>query len=106
MATKNIRPKAGFYSHILDEAGQIELESARDVEGLDEEIALLRVKIQSLIEKDPDNLRLLINATNTLARLVRTRYNLEKAQSKGLRDAISNVLREIAIPLGIKALGG
>ena len=96
----------GFYSRVLDEAESMELEIARDIEGLDDEIALLRVKIQSVLEKDPDNVQLIMQATNTLSRLVKTRYHLEKDQGRGLKEAIGNVLREIAVPLGIKAVGG
>ena len=96
----------GFYSRVLEEAEQMELEVARGIEGLDEEIALLRVKIQSVLEKDPDNINLIMQATSTLSRLVRTRYNLEKEEGRGLKEAIGNVLKEIAVPLGIKAIAG
>ena len=94
----------GFYSRVLDKAERLELDEASGIEGLDGEIALLRVKIQSLLAKDPNNVQLIMQATSTLARLVRTRYNLEKDQGKGLKEAIGNVLKEIAVPLGIKVL--
>ena len=93
--------KHGFYSKVLDEAEQLDLELATGVEGIDDEIALLRVKIKSILEKDPENIRLLAAATNALARLVKTRYNITKEQKKGLKEAIGNVLRDIALPLGI-----
>ena len=93
--------KHGFYSKVLDEAEQLDLELASDVEGIDDEIALLRVKIKSILEKDPENIRLLAAATNALARLVRTKYNISKQDRKGLKEAIGNVLRDIALPLGI-----
>ena len=93
--------KHGFYSKVLDEAGQLDFELATGVEGIDEEIALLRVKIKSILEHDPENIKLIMQATNTLARLVRTRYNLSKEDRKGLKEAIANVLRDVALPLGI-----
>lgn len=93
--------KHGFYSKVLDEAEQLDFELATGVEGIDDEIALLRVKIKALIAHDPDNIKLIMQATNTLARLVRTRYNITKEQKKGLKEAIGNVLRDIALPLGI-----
>jgi len=93
--------KHGFYSKVLDEAEQLDFELASGVEGIDDEIALLRVKIKSLIAHDPENIKLIMQATNTLARLVRTRYNITKEQKKGLKEAIGNVLRDIALPLGI-----
>ncbi len=93
--------KHGFYSKVLDEAEKLDFELASGVEGIDDEIALLRVKIKSLIAHDPDNIKLIMQATNTLARLVRTRYKITKEQKKGLKEAIGNVLRDIALPLGI-----
>ena len=93
--------KHGFYSKVLDEAEQLDFELAAGVEGIDDEIALLRVKIKSILEKDPENIRLIMQATNTLAGLVKTSYNMTKEQKKGLKEAIGNVLRDIALPLGI-----
>ena len=93
--------KHGFYSKVLDEAEQLDFELAAGVEGIDDEVALLRVKIKSVLEHDPENLRLIMEATNTLARLIKTRYNINKEQKKGLKEAIGSVLRDIALPLGI-----
>ncbi len=93
--------KHGFYSKVLDEAERLDFEMATGVEGIDGEIALLRVKIKSLLERDPENFKLIMQATNTLARLVRTRYNISKEDRKGLKEAIGNVLRDVALPLGI-----
>ena len=93
--------KHGFYSKVLDETEQAKFELATKVEGIDNEIALLRVKIMSLLERDPENIKLIIKATNTLEKLVRTRYNISKEDSKGLKEAISNVLKDVALPLGI-----
>ncbi|MBA7689942.1 hypothetical protein ES703_98461 [subsurface metagenome] len=93
--------KHGFYSRVLDEAEQLDFELAAGVEGFDDEIALLRVKIKSLLENDPENIKLLMAATTTLANLVKTKYKITKEQKKGLKEAIENVLKDIAIPLGL-----
>jgi hypothetical protein len=93
--------KHGFYSKVLDEAERLDFELASGVEGIDDEIALLRVKIKSLIAHDPNNIKLIMQATNTLAGLVKTSYKMSKEQKKGLKEAIGNVLRDIAFPLGI-----
>jgi len=93
--------KHGFYSNVLEEAEKLDFELAAGVEGIDDEIALLRVKIKSLLEHDPENIRLIMQAANTLARLVKTRYKITKEQKKGLKEAIGNVLRDVALPLGI-----
>jgi len=93
--------KHGFYCKVLDEAEQLDFELAQGVEGIDDEVALLRVKIKSVLEHEPENIKLVIEATNTLARLVHTSYKITTEQRKGLKEAIHNVLRDIAIPLGI-----
>jgi len=93
--------KHGFYARVLEQAEQLDFELASGVQGIDDEIALLRVKIKSILAHDPENLKLIMQATNVLARLVRTRYNITKDQKKGLKEAIGNVLRDIALPLGI-----
>jgi len=93
--------KQGFYSKVLDEAEKLDFELASGVDGIDNEIALLRVKIKSILGDDPKNIKLLIDMTNALERLIRTRYKITREQRKGLKEAIGNVLRDIALPLGI-----
>jgi len=93
--------KHGFYARVLDEADRLDFELASGVNGIDDEIALLRVKIKSILENDPENIKLIMQATSALERLIRTRYKITKEQRKGLKEAIGNVLREVALPLGI-----
>jgi hypothetical protein len=90
---------------VLDEAERMELQVALEVQGLDEEIALLRWKLRSLLEKEPENIKLLLQAANTLARLVKSRYNLSRDEDATLKDTILKVLKELALPLGMK-MGG
>ena len=97
--------KHGFYSKVLDAAEQLDFEQATRVEGLDDEIAMLRVRIKSVLKHDPDNMKLIAQATNALAKLVSTRYNISKKDKKGLKEAINNVLRDVALPLGIGIIG-
>ena len=93
--------QCGFYREALDEVERLDFELASGVNGIDDEIALLRVKIKSILGEDPKNIRLIVEATNALERLVRTRYKISKEQRKGLKEAIGNVLKEVALPLGI-----
>jgi len=91
----------GFYSRALDEAGKFELEEASHIEGIDEEIALLRVKLRELLEEQPERSDLHFEAANIIARLVKTRYQITKEQKKSLKEAIQKVLTEVAVPLGV-----
>lgn len=92
--------KHGFYSPVLDEKEQREYEMAIEVEGLDEEIAMLRVKIISLIERDPENIRLITQAINTLVRLVKTKYETGQGDKLDWKEGVANVLKGVAAPAG------
>lgn len=92
---------AGFYSRALTEAEQLQLVDAGRVDGIDEEIALLRVRLRELATESPDRLDLQMDLATTIARLVKTRYQISSDQKKSLKSAISKVLEEVAVPLGI-----
>jgi hypothetical protein len=96
--------KQVFYGQALNEAERLELEEAGGIEGIDEEIAILRVKLRELIVAAPEKFDLHLKLATTIARLVTTRYSITKEQKKSLREAITRVLTEIAIPLGVKAI--
>jgi hypothetical protein len=91
--------KTEFYAKVLDEAEKLDFEAAGGIDGIDDEITVIRVKIKYILEHNPENVRLLMEATNMLARLVRTRYNITREQKKGLKNAIGNVLKNYALPL-------
>ena len=93
--------KHGFYSRALTEAEKLEMEEASYVDGIDQEITLLRIKLRALVENEPDRIDLHFEAANTIARLVRTRYQISKEQKNSLKEAITKVLTEVAGPLGI-----
>ena len=90
-----------FYSRALDEAEKLELEEASHLDGIDEEIALLRVKLRELLAEHPERIDLHFEAANIIARLVKTRYQITKEQKKSLKEAIQKVLTEVAVPLGV-----
>ena len=97
--------KHGFYSRVLDEEERLDFEQATRADGLDEEIALLRVKLKSVLRHDPENMKLITQATDALVRLIKAKYNIGKGDRKGLKDAIENVLKNVALPLGINIIG-
>jgi len=93
--------KHGFYSRVLTQAQQVELESASHIEGVDQEIAFLRVKLKELADHHPERLDLQLEAASTIARLIRTHYSITKGQKKTLKESIQKVLTDVALPLGI-----
>jgi hypothetical protein len=99
---KNQKP--GFYSKVLSEAEKLEFEEAVSVEGIDDEIAVLRMKISCLLKEEPTNLRLLLAADDLLHKMVNTQYRMTHEQKKGLKDALETVVRDIALPIGVTLL--
>ena len=98
--------KHGFYSKVLDEKEQAAFDRAIFVEGIDEEIALLRVKMISLLERDPENIRLISQAANTLIKLMLIKHDIDRNDPNSMKKAIGTVLRDVALPLGIKIGSG
>jgi len=98
-APRSKKAKKGFYEQALSEAEQVLLPEAREIEGLDEEIALLRVKLSSAIEAQPDNMALMLRAVDLLVKAVAAKYRLSKKSREDLADAINEVLKEIGIAL-------
>ena len=84
-----------FYAQALSEAERVLLSEAREIEGLDEEIAMLRVKLASALEEHPDNMPLMLRAVDMLVKAVATKYRLSKKSQENLAEAIDGVLKEV-----------
>ncbi|MFC2008534.1 hypothetical protein ACFLUT_00560 [Chloroflexota bacterium] len=93
--------RSGFYVRTLDEAERMGHDEAWRIEGIDDEIALLRVRLRELIAQSPERIDLQMSMANTIARLVKTRYQISSEQKKSLKAAVTKVLEEVAVPLGI-----
>ncbi len=104
LQTPHSQPQTNFYEKVLDEAEKIDFAAAWGKDSIDDEIALLRVKIKEIIQNNPDNIRLLLQATNMLTKLMKARYNMNKGQKKSLGEAVRKVITEIGVPLGVAAL--
>ncbi len=102
LGNQNAR-KHGFYSNVLTDIERRNLRQAADVKGINEEIDLLRVKLKSILTRDPDNVKLISQAATSLSRLLRTRNKIgsEAAPDEALQKAVENILRDIAIPVGL-----
>jgi len=91
--------KRGFYAEALSEAEKVRLPEAREIEGLDEEIALLRVRLSTLLSEHPENTELLLKGVGMLVKAVATKYRLSKKARANLTDAITDVLKEVGSAL-------
>ncbi len=84
-----------FYAAALTEAERLQLADARRVDGLDEEIALLRVRLRSALEQRPQDFDLLREGIALLVRAVATQYRLSPRARKDLADRMAAVLNSV-----------
>lgn len=78
----------GFYEQVADSAERVELAEAGRVQGLDEEIALLRVRLRHAVADRPDDLPLLLKGIGLLVKAVAARYSLSKKDGRDLDRAL------------------
>ncbi len=90
--------KHGFYSEVLTHDEKCELKFANRVDGLDQEIAILRIKFRSLLSQDGQNLLLINRTAETLAKLYNIKFSFSKNDSSKLKEAVASVLEEFIIP--------
>jgi hypothetical protein len=65
--------KHGYYSRVLTPEQENDLPVAALIDNVDHEIAVLRVKIASIMKNDPYNYPLLLQALSLLTRMLRFR---------------------------------
>jgi hypothetical protein len=90
--------KKDFYAGVLEEDEKEDLEAAKEVDGIEEEIALIRVKIRYIMANAPENMRLLLQAINALVKLLTIQYSLNKQDEKDLEEAIHKLMKDIGLP--------
>lgn len=75
------------------------------VEGIDEEIALLRVRLRRAIEEHPDDFRLMSAGVDLIVKAAATRYRLSGPASDDLAESLSTTLRGIGLQLFPEGFG-
>jgi hypothetical protein len=105
MSKEKRKPKnRGFYGEVLAEAEKVALNEAIGFEGLDEELAILRFKLRDMLANQPENSDRYLKVITAIARLVNVRHTITRDQKKSLKEAITKVFTELAVPLGAKLL--
>jgi hypothetical protein len=91
---KRVRARA-FYKDALTEGEKERLPAARKMEGLDEEIAMLRVRLFTAVKDHPKDLPLLLAGVGMLVRAVATQYRLSPKARKDLANRMTDVLNSL-----------
>jgi hypothetical protein len=76
------REAARFYAAVLSAAEAIDLPAALKLQGIDQEIATLRLRLRKLLMERPEEMLLMLRAMDTLARMVTSKYRLPTAQEE------------------------
>ena len=87
--------KHGFYSGTLSPAETSQLWNITNLEGVDPEIAFIRVKLQSSLQYDPGNRRVIREASRLLVKWYSANYRLDPTDRSYLKTVVENLL-EIA----------
>lgn len=87
--------KHGFYSRALspDEIG--EFWSIINLERVDPEVALVRLKLKSLLHHDPVNRRVLRTASGLLAKWYRAKYGLGRPDGNRLKAVLRDIFAQL-----------
>jgi hypothetical protein len=81
-----------FYASSLTETERLELPHAAELEGLNEEIAVLRVRLKTALDEHPEDYALLVRGIGMLTRAVAAQYRLSPRSSKDLSENLARVL--------------
>ena len=84
-----------FYEKALSEAERAGVAAALDVEGVDEEIAALRLRIRTAIKEHPEDLALILRGMDVLRRLVVTRYGLSRGDQREMTAWMEETARRM-----------
>jgi hypothetical protein len=99
--------KNDFYVAVFNAAERILLDVAQEIDGLDKEIAVLRMELRAIMTPKKNNrrsardIKLMLRAMDMLNRLVSTRYRISKKSQRDLAENMANVLQGVRSELGI-----
>ena len=92
--------KHGYYSRALDGKDKFDFNLAADLNGVTEEIALLRFEMKKAISSgDINRLVPLSKTALALEKLIRTHHKIFVARQQGFENAMENVVRHTLLPM-------
>lgn len=84
-----------FYAAALAAADRVALEEARQVEGLAEEIALLRLHLRHALAEHRDDTKLIETGMRLLIQSLLAQHRLSPKQAEDVTDAFGQLLEEL-----------
>ena len=97
--TARLPPKAKrFYEKALTQAERREFPVALEVEGVDQEIAVLRLRLRTALKHRPEDLQLMLRGVVMLVQALAAKYRLPKADQDAICDAVASEIEGEAWP--------
>ena len=95
--------RSSFYDSVLEATDRHDFHVAREVEGLGDEVALLRLQLRrALSDRDGDiDPKVLQSGVRLLVQALLAQHRLSPKQAEHLGDAVANVLEEFGEVLGV-----
>ena len=90
------KARDNFYERAMSEAETEYLKRAGNMDGIDDEIAVLRAKLFTALEERPDDLALLMKGISTLSRSLAARHRLTGKAEKDLFDNLMGTLQGLS----------
>jgi hypothetical protein len=97
--------KHGFYSAALSPAETSQLWTITNQDGVDPEIALIRVKLQSCLERDPRNRRVVREASRLLVKWYCENYGLDSIERNYLKAVVEDLLETASLQQSVAQHG-
>jgi len=86
-------PAANFYERTTDEATA--LAEAREVEGVDDELALLRKQLRTHVRKHPEDFELMLKGAALIVRAAHARYRMSPRKAADLGESMTAALAQL-----------
>ena len=95
MCPESGRAGRRFYDEALSQAERSDFPVALDVDGVDDEIALLRLRLRTALEEHPEDLPLMFRGIDLLTRALATRFLLSKDDRTAVGASIAELREEV-----------
>jgi hypothetical protein len=95
-SAKHRRRQANLYRRLTAEVDPAMLATAARAEGLDDEVAIVRVLLGRHLAEHPENLELTIKGMHLLVRMVTAQHQLSGADAAELNERVDQVARHFA----------
>lgn len=104
--SRSRRRSPSFYERALDASDRELLDEARDVEGLDDEVAVLRVHIHRLLEEQPADPKQVQAGIRLLVQALTARHRLTGREAQTLTETASDLFEQFIAAFSSGDAGG